>query len=85
MKTTFLALSDMEEGKKSSGLVAAIDKSFLSSKMTACRNHFLQKTVPKMRKMFLVTYLIRNERFLRFLLNMYLYFCDIILVTIIEN
>ena len=27
-----------------------------------------------MRKMFLVTYLIRNERFLRFLLNMYLYF-----------
>ena len=25
-----------------------------------------------MRKMFLVTYLIRNERFLRFLLNMYL-------------
>ena len=26
-----------------------------------------------MRKMFLVTYLIRNERFLRFLLNMYLY------------
>ena len=38
-----------------------------------------------MRKMFLVTYLIRNERFLRFLLNMYLYFYDIILVTIIEN
>lgn len=27
-----------------------------------------------MRKMFLVTYLIRNERFLRFLLNMYIYF-----------
>ena len=38
-----------------------------------------------MRKMFLVTYLIRNERFLRFLLNMYLYFCDIIFVTITEN
>lgn len=37
-----------------------------------------------MRKMFLVT-LIRNERFLRFLLNMYLYFCSIILVKIIEN
>lgn len=36
-----------------------------------------------MRKMFLVTYLIRNERFLRFLLN--LYFCSIILMTIIEN
>ena len=35
-----------------------------------------------MRKMFLVTYLIRNERFLRFLLNMYIYFCGIILVTI---
>jgi hypothetical protein len=55
----------MAEGKKSSGLVAAIDKSFLSSKMTACRNHFLQKTVPKMRKMFLVTYLACNERILR--------------------
>ena len=27
-----------------------------------------------MRKMFLVTYLMRNERFLRFLLNMYIYF-----------
>ena len=53
------------EGKKSSGLVATIDKSFLSSKMTACRNHFLQKTVPKMRKMFLVTYLACNERILR--------------------
>lgn len=38
-----------------------------------------------MRKMFLVTYLIRNERFLRFLFNMYLYFCSIILMTIIEN
>lgn len=38
-----------------------------------------------MRKKFLVTYLIRNERFLRFLLNMYLYFCSIILMTIIEN
>lgn len=38
-----------------------------------------------MRKMFLVIYLIRNERFLRFLLNMYLYFCGIILVKIIEN
>ena len=38
-----------------------------------------------MRKMFLVTYLIRNERFLLFLLNMYIYFCVIILVTIIEN
>lgn len=38
-----------------------------------------------MRKMFLVTYLIRNERFLRFLLNMYLYFFSIILMTIIEN
>ena len=38
-----------------------------------------------MRKMFLVTYLIRNERFLRFLWGLYLYFCDIILVTIIEN
>ena len=38
-----------------------------------------------MRKMFLVTYLMRNERFLRFLLNVYMYFCSIILVTIIEN
>ena len=38
-----------------------------------------------MRKMFLVTYLTRNERFLRFLLNMYIYFCGIILVTITEN
>lgn len=38
-----------------------------------------------MRKMFLVTYLIRNERFLRFLLNMHIYFCGIISVTIIEN
>ncbi len=35
-----------------------------------------------MRKMFLVTYLTRNERFLRFLLIMYLYFCDTILVKI---
>ncbi len=35
-----------------------------------------------MSKMFLVTYLIRNERFLRFLLIMYLYFCDTILVKI---
>ena len=55
----------MAEGKKSSGLVAAIDKSFLSSKKTACRNHFPQKRVPKMRKMFLVTYLACNERILR--------------------
>lgn len=38
-----------------------------------------------MRKMFLVTYLMRNERFLRFLLNVYMYFYSIILVTIIEN
>ena len=38
-----------------------------------------------MRKMFLVTYLTRNERFLRFLLNMYIYFCGILLVTITEN
>ena len=38
-----------------------------------------------MRKMFLVTYLMRNEQFLRFLLNVYMYFCGIILVTIIEN
>ena len=36
-----------------------------------------------MRKMFLVTYLTRNERFLRFL--MYIYFCGILLVTITEN
>ena len=27
----------------------------------------------------------KTERFLRFLLNMYLYFCGIILVKIIEN
>ena len=45
----------------------------------------LKNRVLKMRKMFLVTYLTRNERFLRFLLNMYIYFCGIILVTIIEN
>lgn len=38
-----------------------------------------------MRKMFLVTYLTRNERFLRFLLNIYIYFCSILLVTITEN
>lgn len=65
VKTTVLALSDMEEGKKSSDLVSTIDKSFLSSKMTACRNHFPQKRVPKIRKMFLVTYLACNERILR--------------------
>lgn len=38
-----------------------------------------------MRKMFLVVFLTRNERFLRFLLNMYIYFCSILLVTITEN
>ena len=55
----------MEEGKKSSDLVSTIDKSVSSSKMFGRRNHFLQKSVLKMRKMFLVTYLLCNERILR--------------------